>query len=480
MNIAKASPIEIADEIISQSQKIVKSGDVFYVYNGQYYEPLTDDMLGQEIFNLYIKEQPDAWSVNKTNNIIAAIKYHPLVKHVPEMDAYDDYMNLTNGILQFSTKELHPHSDDFFFTTMVNVPYDPTATEAPAFMEFLNTVFTDANLEPDFHTIENILQLGGYLIYPQIKMEKMFIFYGTGANGKSLLIDYVFKKFFDKKFLSSLSLNVLSNESSTSRKQLLRSRVNFATEQKSSDAIESEELKKVITGEDISIERKYEDTIMHQPKCKIVVAGNRFMRFKDTSEGTRRRLMIFSFDNRFETNIEKYKRTQNPKAKRIFLAKNKDEMVSNFQKELPAILNLFLDGLQQLKDNNWHFYESMNNEKVFGEYLEDSDYIGTWLTDNLQEDPNGLLPIKKILEQYRNWWQYNFPDKKFDMSTRLIGRRIKDLFRIDAELMNILLDGRRTTTSCYKMKFIEDETVSAIDELLNSDEQQEIKQEQML
>jgi putative DNA primase/helicase len=471
MDLKKASAIEIADNIISEAPPIVCCGEAYYIFTGKSYELFTEKLMKRLAHDYFFKNDPSSWSPTKAQSVVTALQFNPRVALVEEMDAYEDYINLNNGVFQFSTKTLHPHSPDFHFTYVVQVDYDPAAQNAPTFMSFLDSVFTEDDGSPDCHTIDNIIQLGGYLIYPQIKMEKMFIFYGTGANGKSLLIDYVFKKFFHKSFLSSLSLNQLSNENSTSRKQLLRSRVNFCTEVKSSDAIESEELKKVITGEDISIERKYDDTIMHQPKCKLVAAGNRFMRFKDTSEGTRRRLMIFNFRNRFETSKKKFSLIRNAARKRIFMAKNKDEMVAGLQAELPAILNIFLGGLERLRDNNWRFEESPNNENVFKEYIEESDYLGTWLETHLEEDDEGMLRAKDILDAYRSWWSYNFPEKKFDISTKLLGRRLKDLFRLDVQSMNIIIDGKKTTTSIYKLKFLENEIWQILDTVTSSGNQ---------
>lgn len=452
MNLAKASPIEVADELVGLFNQMIISDDILYTFNGKTYETLTDFEIGQQIYNLYVKNNPEAWSPNKSNAITIAMKYHPGIKRVAALDDYDDYINLNNGILQFSTRTLIPHSPDFYFTSIVSIDYDPSPDSqmSPALNSLLDSIFTNDDHTPDIHTIDNIIQLGGYLIYPKIKMEKMFIFYGGGSNGKSLLIDYVYKLFFDRKFISSLSLNVLSNEASTARKQLLTSRVNFATEQRAGD-LESEELKKVVTGEDISIERKYEDNINFKAKCKILIAGNRFIRFKDTSEGLRRRLLIFHFKNRFETNKKKYLSLVNPASKRIFPAADKDALTSALFAERSAILNMFLDGLQRLKDNNWQFYESENSEEIFNEYLEESDYLGTWLEEHFVPTPDATMHIgvKEIQDNYRKWWEYNFPDKKFDVSTKLMGRRIKDIFRIDSHRVNIFIDGKSTTTTVY-------------------------------
>jgi putative DNA primase/helicase len=340
-------------------------------------------------------------------------------------------------------------------------------------------VFTNDDGSPDFATIDNIIQLGGYLLYNQIKMEKMFIFYGGGSNGKSILIDYIYKPFFPKQFTSSLSLNILSDDSSFNREPLIYSRVNFATEQKASD-LESDELKKIITGEDVEILRKYNPKpLNHKTNTKLVVSGNRFMRFKDTSEGLRRRLMIFNFMNRFETNPMKYKKIVQPHKQRIFPAGNKDAMIEGLKEELPAILNTFLDGLRILRDNNWTFLESENNESVYKEYLNEADYLGTWLEETfvVDNDSTEYHTSKEILLMYKDWWEYNFPDKKFDTSTKLIGRRINDVFRVDSQKVNITINGNMSSAMSYAIKIRRDETWEMINNIQTTEPPKEEQQQ---
>lgn len=455
INLAKASVVEATDELAVRMKNLVSYNTILYLFNGKHYEPLDQQTIGQAIYNMYLDLSPENYTPARAKSIADTLPYHPRVNRVTEMDNYDNYINLRNGVLDLNTRELIKHSPDFMFTACTNVDYDPDAITHPTFSKFMETLFTDNDGNPDRDTINNIYQLGGYLIYPKIKMEKMFIFYGTGSNGKSFLMDHVFKKFFDRKFITSLSLNAISDETDTAREQLLWSRVNFATEQKAND-IESDELKKVITGEDISIYRKYLSVINHEPKCKLVVAGNRFMRFKDTSEGTRRRLMIFNFKNRFEIDPIKYKAIDSPHKHRVFMAGIKDEMIKGINNELPAILNTFLNGLDILRANNWRFVESALNREVFDEYLNESDYLGSWLVETFERDNGGNMKVQDVMEMYRDWWSYNFPEKKFDISSKLMGRRIRDLFLVEPRRLNINLNGKMSTTSVYSIK-IKDE-----------------------
>lgn len=480
INLRKASIIELTDELINRMPTVLSYNTVLYFFNGKYYEQLDETYTGQEIYNLFLENCPEAYSPGKAKQIIDTFKFHPRIKIAKEMNNYDNLINLNNGVLNIDTKELHPHSDSYMFSAMASVDYDPDANECPTYTAFMSTLFTDDDGNTDMHTIKNLEQLGGYLIYPQIKMDKMFIFYGNGSNGKSVLIDHVLKKFFDRRFVTSLSLNAISNEESTARDELLRSMVNFSTEQKSGD-IESEELKKVISGEDISIYRKYLSVVNHKPRCKIVVAGNRFMRFKDTSDGTKRRLLIFKFMNKFEPDDSKYRKAKNMGEARVFPALPKDTIINGINNELSAILNRFLAGLDALRQNHWTFVESDNNRDTFKEYIDESDYLGSWLTNTFTTEPHidqegkpmkmETHSVRDILSMYRDYWEFNFPEKRFDVSTKLMGRRIKDIFRIESRIVMIRLNGRMSSTSCYDINLIKDEVWEMINNSQSSNNQ---------
>lgn len=456
--LKNASLIELAEIIIQVMPQLAIYNEQLYCFNGKYYELFTKTEIGQIIFDFFKQHAPKLYTPKRTADITYTLKFHPSIKRVKEFDNYDNLINLNNKVLNLDTKETFPHSPDYLFTTAIDVDYDPNNIKAPFFMKTLKDIFRIDKDNTDDATIMNILQLGGYLIYPKVKMNKLFLFFGEGSNGKGIIM-YTYQLFFDDKFVSGLSLNVLSQESSFARKSLITSRVNFATEQKAGN-VESDELKKISAGEHISIDRKHEDTIIHRVKTKILVSLNKLAKFKDVSYGMKRRLFIIKFKNRFEE-PDKYKKYPNPEVLGIYPQGNEDEIKKQIKKEKSAILNLFLKALDELKTNNWKFIETKNSKEVFGEYNEEADPTGNWLEKNYEVDYKQTTATKlnDIFFEYEAWYENNYNDKKYMVSKRMFSKRIKDLFRVEAFTTSYVDPIRHINTSgtAFYIKKIEPE-----------------------
>ena len=440
----------------SQKHPFVACNNELYKFNDKYYELLEDNVLGKMITKFFIdNESSSSWRPVLCQNIIQTIKYLPSIKNIKEFNNYDSLINISNGIYDFDKKKLSSHTPDKYFTSIVKVDYDSNNTDASGFIGILNDIFKNPDGSVDKKALYNILQIGGYLMYPKNKVKSLFLFFGTGSNGKGIVMEHAYKMFFDKHFISALSLNTLSKDESSSRKLLLTSRVNFATEQKAGD-IESEELKKIVSGEDISIERKYQDAMTFKPNTKIIVSANRLPRFKDTTYGTDRRLMMINFQNQFVSQKE-YDRLRPVERERVFVAKDEDKLVGIMKKEKTAIFNLFIKALEDLRENNWRFNLSRSSESIFSEYKEDSDVVGTWLKDNYELSDSGALEVSFIFSDFNAWWRDNYGDKKGWVNTNLLGRSIKNIFRIKAGKEQVKReDGKWTTASYYKIKRIDE------------------------
>lgn len=446
--------ISLAQDFLDeQPYKLVMNNKELYQYNGKFYEMIDDFKLGQMVQNFFIvNDAASHYRTHLSSNLIQTIKFSPNILNVPEFDCYFDLINLTNGVFNFETNELSKHSPDLFFTSIVNVEYNLKATpdQCPNFLKFLKTTFCHYDQEektfsPDYETIDNIFRLGGYLLYPQCKMEKLFMFLGEGANGKSLLVN-IFRSFFDPKFVTELSLNQLSKEDKFARAQLMYSRLNIAGEEKG-QALDAEQIKKIASGQFISIDRKFKESLSLKPRAKLIIDSNDRPYFKDNSYGTYRRLYILAFENRFVSEAE-YKKMEDPIRHRIFKRRNHDEFLEEILKEKSAIFNLFLDGLKQLKEMDWNLPESQKTQEVFEEYKKSTDTLGTWLLDNWEVDnlADKYFHLFHIYQEYREYYKDNY-GFEVKASSKLVGQRIRDVFRIDFKKVNITKKNPDGTTS---------------------------------
>ena len=460
INFKSGSLVELSNNILSATKvmRLREGTKDLYLYNDKFYEPLSEFKLGQIIHKFYIDHNGSFfYTPTKGENLLKTIKTSPAVKEI-DFDNYDNLINVNNGVLNLDTYEITKHSFKYNFTYCLDVDYDVDSVKSPNFNKFLEGIFTTAENKIDHDTIENIWRLGGYLIYPQSKVEKIFILLGGGENGKTMLID-IFASFFPDKFVTSISLNTLSNASSQERTPLITSRFNVSSEAKG-EKIDDGEIKKIASGQKISIARKFLDPLDMKSRTKLFVDSNHSPYFNDTSWGMERRLCIFSLANTFLEKSE-FDKVKNPDTKRVFLGKNKDEFMTAIMKEKSAILNLFINGLIDLRKLNWKIPQTQNMAEIMSDYKDKSDPVGTWLTDNYEanekpKNKNDYIPILAIINEFGEYYSKNYPGKKFSYSTKLLGRRIRELFKVEGKQTRF--DNSTTTGYPLTRKTVKDET----------------------
>jgi putative DNA primase/helicase len=419
----------LAEAIIANSPRIVKSYNKLYIYNDFTYKILDVEEIEKIIMDFFVEfEITDRWKTNVITEINKAIRASNQIKEV-EMNSHSNLLCLANKILDINTLKTFDHSDQYYFTTYVDVNYDETAKDTPNFIRFLQSVFTLDNGAPDEETVKTACYIGAYLLYPQNKIKKMFLFLGDGANGKSLLID-VYKLFFSKNNITALSLEALSDENNFGRECLVNSRINVATEAKGRE-IDSEELKKIISGEEINIARKFKQNIDIKLQTKIIIASNSLPYFADTSHGIDRRFYIVNFKNKF---VDKSEEEQYSPADRVFLAKDYDDLMTKFRAEGSGILNLFIEFLKYLMTHNWVIPATTNSIESKAEYKENTDILGTWLLDNYEKSNDIEMKVEDIYADYKNYYENNVAKYGLKLSTTKLGKRINEIFRIKSNV----------------------------------------------
>lgn len=440
-------PLMLAGFLLEDNPDVVRVGENMYRYNGKCYDLVSDTDLDTMFLDFCIKYGiTKAWP--KVNMTIRAFLVYPGKTKIEKMNDYENLICLNNGILNIHTKEFFPHSKDYYFDSFVNIDYDPNAKECPVFVNYLNHTFNG-----DKETIANVIRIGGYLLDTSCAAERMFIFDGGGANGKSVLIN-TFQLMFAEDQITPLSLDVMASNS-FSKELLIKSRVNFCAEQKKG-FLDSEEIKKIITGDKIEINRKFKISLSFTPKTKIVVACNGMPTFKDNTHAIFRRLLIIRFKNRYLTEFE-YKKLSNPKLSNSYLQDK--QLFPKIKKEMSAILNLFISGLIDLRNNGYQFIDSKDSQRAMAEYKRDSDTIREFLEDNYQKSEKGSVSIAEIYEHYRFWYRQNVQDSgSIKFRKNELAKRVKEVFYVDPYTRGIYLNKETNEperTTVYRLKRIE-------------------------
>lgn len=201
-----------------------------------------------------------------------------------------DLLNVQNGMLDWRTLELKPHSPEYRSTFQISATYIPSE-RSETLDRFLAEVFPkDALLLAE--------ELVGYLLRPTTKFQKAVMLLGDGANGKSTFISMLMA-FLGLDNISNVSLQDLS-ENRFKVAELLNKLVNMYADLPSKSVEQSAMFKSVATGDPITAERKFGHPFKMVPTARLLFSANDLPKSQDLSPAYFRRWIIIPFSNKFE------------------------------------------------------------------------------------------------------------------------------------------------------------------------------------
>lgn len=471
------NPIILAMYIIEDSPTIIRTGGgdstTLYKYNGKCFDYLSSPEIDKICLDFFVKyDITKAWT--KINLITRAMRVDGSVKFVENLNPEKDLLNLKNGVLNIKTKEFTKHSSKYYFDHCLDVEYDKDAKSCPNFINFLDSVFSGEK-----ELIENAIRLGGYLLDSSNKAEKFFLWDGDGGSGKSTLLD-TYTMFFPERFLkplvSSISLDILSKEG-FEKTDLIHSRFNQCAETKKG-YYDAEFLKRMVTGDPISVSRKNQEPYTFRYQGKVVIACNGLPSFTDTSGGVYRRMLIFNFKNQYKDPAE-IERMRGNKENIFPIDRNLKEKIKD---EAPLILNLFIEGLLRLREDNYRFLDAESSVKAIKTLRNDSDTAREFLEENYEFDKDSFIALDDIYFHYRDWYKSNVHDGNLKFRSNEMAKRIKETFNIDSFGRYKFFDkslGKYVRRTAYNLRLLEQETEEVeektfeeITEMLKNDDNQ--------
>jgi len=129
--------------------------------------------------------------------------------------------------------------------------------------------------------------IDGWQVIPFLK--------GVAMSGKSTIITKVFKKFYESEDVRTLSNNI---ERKFGLSSIYDGFMFIAPEVKGDMCLEQAEFQSLVSGEDVSLARKYEKAKSIEWKTPGILAGNEVPNWKDNSGSVLRRILPWSFNRK--------------------------------------------------------------------------------------------------------------------------------------------------------------------------------------
>jgi len=263
-------------------------GDKFYLYNDGVWHAVDP---GRTFCKAIVDYHDRKMSIKLAIDLVFAMKIMFSVDQLPSAAIHK--ITLKNGTLNTSTGELEPHSPDNYHCSGMAFDYDAEA-ECPLWLETLNELF-----RPDVDNeakMELLQEWFGYNLTPMTKYQVMLWLYGGGTNGKSV-ITRVLRELLGVDNISSIPLSQLGARFIGA--ELQGKLANIVDEIATNSLMQEDEIKKVVSGDPIMVERKGKDPYFFLPTARITAATNTLPPSKDSTHGLDRRLMIIPCNRTF-------------------------------------------------------------------------------------------------------------------------------------------------------------------------------------
>ena len=409
-------PVQIA-EIIAASYPVVRimtggiSSDSDYDLLAIYQEDGDDEgiyMVSDEVFRKLARKYNYSLSMKQFDEMMNALRdMVPRVQPCRE----PNLIAVNNGIFDFDTKTLMPFSKDYVFMSKSRVDYNPNAINITIHNDEDGTDWDIESwmntLSDDEDVVETLWQVLGAIIRPNVPWGKSAWFYSeSGNNGKGTLCSLM-RNLCGEGTYCSISLSDFSKDFML--EPLTHSSAIVVDENDVGTYIDrAANLKAVVTGDVIQINRKFKQPIAYQFRGFMVQCLNEMPRIKDKSDSFFRRQLFIPFTKCFTGAERKYIKQDYLKRKEVL------EYV-------------------MFKVLNMDYYELSTPEvckEALAEYKTFNDPTRQFLDEILPQLQWDLVPFTFLRDLYAAWYKKNISSTRDGMkSMQVLTKDIVNLLK---------------------------------------------------
>lgn len=246
----------------------------------------------------------------------------------------------------------------------------------------------------------------GCMLAPTNHFGKIFIWYGSGANGKSVLVKAM------GEIMGNLMThsNILNINDKFALENVVNGICNVTDDVGITEIKETGILKSLIDGSEIEVNRKYKQPIKWQPNSQFIMCCNELPKINDTTQGMIRRLAFIPFNMQLLKDQIDYNLLNKLKGTYIGLEekdKNKDALRYIMTKAIIAYREAFKNG---------HLTELEEQQILVNEFKEENKDDISLFYDYLLETHGDLKKLCEYLDgkQTNEIWdeykQFLFPE----------------------------------------------------------------------
>lgn len=321
-----------------------------------------------------------------------------LAATVDEWDRDPWLLNTPGGVIDLRSGALRPHHPDERMTKMTAVA--PSTKDCPTWRKFVERV-TGENID-----LQAFLQrVFGYALTGSTSEHAMFFLYGTGANGKSVLLSTLAGILGGYHRGAPIETFTASDRDRhpTELAMLRGARLVTATETEEGRRWAEAKLKALTGGDRISARLMRQDFFEFLPQFKLAVAGNHKPGLRSVDEAIRRRLHLIPF------------------TVTIPATERDPELGDRLKGEWPGILCWLVDGCLAWQRGGLAPPPVVKNATAA--YLDAEDAISAWIDECCDRDQNAWQPTSDLFLSWSGWAKRN---GEFEGSTKRFVQQLEN------------------------------------------------------
>lgn len=312
-----------------------------------------------------------------------ALAREPFINDTPARD----YLNVVNGLLDWRTGQLRPHTPEVPSTTRIPVRWNPGAV-CPHIDGFLDMV-----VGPQCRPI--LEEVAGYALYPDQPLHKAVMLDGNGRNGKGTYLRILTALLGEANIAAAPPQRLDTDKWAVA--QLYGKLANLVGDVDPRTFKETATFKQA-TGQDLlQGEHKYGAPFTFTSRALIVAAFNSLPRSVDTTEGFFSRWLVVPFPNRFADPDD------NGQVPPGCLPKDPDlgEKVTSTH-ELEGFLVRAVAGLHRVMTSG-QFTRAEAVTRAEAEFRRHADPVRGFLADQIIGDCDGWTSRAALHAAFREW-----------------------------------------------------------------------------
>lgn len=345
-----------------------KEREMFVYKDGMYYPGAENLIIYPEIQNI-LGSQVTKNAKTETYHKICDMTAHSrsIFTQTPP-----HFIPVKNGVYNFQTKELLPHTSSYRFKYQIPVIYDPLAT-CPKIEAFMNQI-----LNPEQRLI--VEEWIGYYFWREYMFKKAMVFVGEGDTGKTTLLE-VIVYLLGRENISAVSLQKMTSDK-FSAAHLYEKHGNLVDELSARDISDTDAFKMATGNGSVTGEYKFGNQFSFQNFAKLTYACNRIPDMADNNDDAYfNRWIVIRFENTLLKKIPNFIKTL------------------TIEEERSGLFNLAMNGLARLLAQESFTY-THNAEETKFEMMRSGSSIAMFASDCLARDDGNSISKEDMYEEY--------------------------------------------------------------------------------